>query len=55
VDATDGTTTKLRSFNTTGTIHTRPGYDDVTGVGTPDGSAFLNGIANPGKAKGSRR
>jgi subtilase family serine protease len=52
VDATDGTTTKLRSFNTTGTIHTRPGYDDVTGVGTPDGQAFIDGIANPGKAQG---
>jgi subtilase family serine protease len=55
VDATDGTTTKLRSFNTTGTIHTRPGYDDVTGVGTPNGQTFLDAIANPGAAKGSRK
>jgi subtilase family serine protease len=31
----------LRSFNQTGTIKTAPGYDDVTGVGTPNGNAFL--------------
>jgi subtilase family serine protease len=48
VDATDGISTSLRSFNTTGTIATRPGYDDVTGVGSPNGQSFLNGIANPG-------
>jgi subtilase family serine protease len=47
VDASDGINTTLRSFNTTGTIATRPGYDDVTGVGTPDGQAFISGIANP--------
>ena len=51
VDATDGVSTSLRSFNTTGTIATRPGYDDVTGVGTPNGQQFLNGIANPGHGK----
>ena len=55
VDATDGTTTKLRSMNTTGTIHTRPGYDDVTGVGSPDGQAFLDAIANPGAARSAHR
>jgi subtilase family serine protease len=54
VDASDGTTTKLRSLNTTGTIHTRPGYDDVTGVGSPDGQAFLDAIANPGHARSAR-
>jgi subtilase family serine protease len=48
VDATDGISTSLRSFNTTGTIATRPGYDDVTGVGSPNGQSFLDGIANPG-------
>ena len=47
VDASDGVATSLRSFNTTGTIATRPGYDDVTGVGTPNGQQFLDGIANP--------
>jgi subtilase family serine protease len=51
VDASDGTTTKLRSLNTTGTLHTRPGFDDVTGLGSPDGQAFLDAVANPGAAK----
>jgi hypothetical protein len=32
-------------MNQTGTIRTRPGYDDVTGVGTPNGSAFLDALS----------
>jgi subtilase family serine protease len=40
-NASDGTTTTLRTLNSTGTIKVRPGYDDVTGRGTPNGSAFL--------------
>ncbi|GAB2969684.1 S53 family peptidase [Nocardioides montaniterrae] len=27
------------------TIHTRPGYDDVTGVGSPDGQGWLDAVA----------
>jgi subtilase family serine protease len=49
VDATDGVGTTLRTFNTTGTIHTRPGYDDVTGLGSPNGQAFLKAIGSPGR------
>jgi Subtilase family len=45
VDATEGTTTKLRTFDQTGTLHTTPGYDDVTGVGTPNGQQFLDALA----------
>jgi subtilase family serine protease len=42
VDATDGTTTSVRTFDFQGlAIHTAPGYDNVTGLGTPDGLAFL--------------
>jgi subtilase family serine protease len=41
VDPADGVTTVLRTLNQTGTLHTRPGYDDVTGVGTPKGPAYL--------------
>jgi hypothetical protein len=41
VDATDGLTTSLRTANQTGTIHTIPGYDDVTGIGTPIGAALI--------------
>jgi subtilase family serine protease len=44
-DATDGTRTTLRTLNQTGTIFTRPGYDDVTGVGSPNGASFLIGMA----------
>ena len=32
----------LRTLN--GTIKDRAGYDDVTGRGTPKGSAFLDGL-----------
>jgi len=45
VDATGGTTTKLRTFDQTGTLHTTAGYDDVTGVGTPNGQQFLDALA----------
>jgi subtilase family serine protease len=45
VDASQGTTTKLRTFDQTGTLHTTPGYDDVTGLGTPNGQQFLDGLA----------
>ncbi|WP_163512509.1 S53 family peptidase [Fodinicola acaciae] len=41
VDASAGTTTVLRTFNVKTSIWVRPGYDDVTGVGTPNGEAFL--------------
>jgi subtilase family serine protease len=44
VDSTDGTVTSLRTLNDTGTIFVRRGYDDVTGVGSPNGAAYLAGI-----------
>ena len=40
-DASTGTITSLRTLNDTGTIFVRKGYDDVTGVGTPNGIAYL--------------
>ena len=43
--AADGLTFSVRTMNQTGTLHTRRGYDDVTGVGTPNGSAFLNALS----------
>ncbi|BEP11739.1 S53 family peptidase [Acidothermaceae bacterium B102] len=52
-DASEGLTTSLRTFNQTGTIYTRKGYDDVTGVGTPNGVNFLLSLASvlsPAKA-----
>jgi subtilase family serine protease len=42
VDASDGLTTSVRTFDFQGlAIHTTPGYDDVTGLGAPNGLAFL--------------
>lgn len=42
VDASDGLTVSVRTFDYQGlTIHTTPGYDDVTGLGVPNGLAFL--------------
>jgi subtilase family serine protease len=42
VDASDGTTTSVRTFDFQGlTIQTTPRYDNVTGLGVPNGLAFL--------------
>jgi hypothetical protein len=35
----------LRTYNQTGTLATTPGYDDVTGLGTPNGQAFLDAMS----------
>jgi subtilase family serine protease len=55
VDDTDGTITSLRTLNDTGTIFVRPGYDDVTGVGSPNGAAYLIGLALASPAHRSTR
>jgi len=41
VDASGGLSYRLRTMNQTLSLQTTPGYDDVTGLGTPTG-AFLN-------------
>jgi subtilase family serine protease len=42
VDASDGLVTSVRTFDFQGlAIRTTPGYDNVTGLGTPNGLAFL--------------
>jgi subtilase family serine protease len=43
-DDSTGLITSLRSLNVTQSIKIRPGYDDVTGVGTPNGERFLSRI-----------
>jgi subtilase family serine protease len=47
VDATDGYATRLRSlnFDSVLTIRVRPGYDDVTGIGSPNGAAWLAALS----------
>jgi subtilase family serine protease len=42
IDGADGTTTTVRTFDWPDlTIHTTRGYDNVTGLGVPNGVAFL--------------
>ena len=43
VDAGDGYLYSARYFDRDDalTIHVRPGYDDVTGIGSPNGDAWL--------------
>ena len=44
-DTAKGTVTTLRTVADTGTLFTRPGYDDVTGLGTPNGTAYLTAVS----------
>jgi subtilase family serine protease len=44
VDASAGLFISLRTMNFTGTLHTISGYDDVTGIGTPNGASFLGAL-----------
>jgi subtilase family serine protease len=43
VDASAGTNVRLRTMNQTLSLQTTPGYDDVTGVGTP-AAGFLSAL-----------
>lgn len=45
VDASDGLSYRLRTLNQTLSLQTTPGYDDVTGVGTPTGN-FLGALSH---------
>ncbi|CAI7975025.1 Pro-kumamolisin, activation domain [Frankia sp. Hr75.2] len=45
-DPSGGYGVALRTFNRPQTINLRSGYDDVTGLGTPNGIAFVAGLAN---------
>ena len=40
----DGRYYQLRTMNQTGTIHTRPGYDNVTGLGSPRGQELIDAL-----------
>jgi subtilase family serine protease len=46
VDASNGLSYVLRTMNQTISLHTTPGYDDVTGLGTPT-SSFLTKVSIP--------
>ncbi|HEY1330306.1 MAG TPA: hypothetical protein VGH10_02390, partial [Actinomycetota bacterium] len=40
----DGITTTLRTTGQLSTLHILTGYDDATGLGTPNGANFLNDL-----------
>jgi Subtilase family len=44
-DASGGTQTVLRDFDDPLTLHDRPGFDDATGMGTPNTLHFLHALA----------
>ncbi|HVH63465.1 MAG TPA: serine protease, partial [Candidatus Dormibacteraeota bacterium] len=44
VDSINGTVYRLRTMNQTLSLHTTPGWDDVTGMGTPN-SSFLSALS----------
>ena len=44
VDASAGVTYSLRTLGQTHSLHTARGYDDVTGLGTPRGMAFIEAL-----------
>jgi subtilase family serine protease len=48
VDASNGYRYSARWFDEDGnlTIHVAPGYDDVTGLGAPNGDAWLSGLSH---------
>ena len=45
VDASAGLLYRLRTMNQTLTLHTTPGWDDVTGIGTPT-SSFIGALSH---------
>jgi hypothetical protein len=45
VDASRGVVTSLRSLDHDSSLGTAPGYDNVTGVGTPNGASFLAALS----------
>ena len=44
VDGRNGRSFSLATFNQTGTLTTTAGYDDATGLGSPNGAAFIQGV-----------
>jgi subtilase family serine protease len=45
VDRSAGADSVLRTMNQTGTLHTRRGYDDVTGLGSPRGQEYVDALS----------
>ena len=47
VNASKGTTLSLRTLDMDSSLRTTAGFDNVTGMGSPRGSAFINALAAP--------
>ncbi|MDP9296331.1 MAG: S53 family peptidase [Actinomycetota bacterium] len=45
INANDGKYYVLRTMNQTGTLHSRQGYDDVTGLGSPRGQEYIDALS----------
>jgi subtilase family serine protease len=47
VDSSDGKEIQLRTFDHDSTLRTKPGYDNVTGLGSPAGDSLIEALAGP--------
>ena len=47
VDSSDGKLIELRTFDHDSTLRTKPGYDNVTGLGSPGGRQLDRGAGGP--------
>jgi hypothetical protein len=54
-NASGGTQTLLRTAGDTGTLSSVPGYDDSTGLGSPNGLHFLTDLAPRSKLLAAAR
>jgi subtilase family serine protease len=47
VNSKRGYTVSLRTLDRDSSLRSAPGYDNVTGVGSPNGAAFINALRSP--------
>jgi hypothetical protein len=47
VNANDGYTVSLRTIDMDSSLHTRKGFDNVTGLGSPQGDQLINALKTP--------
>jgi subtilase family serine protease len=47
VNRKKGFEVSLRTFDRDSSLRTGPGFDDVTGLGSPNGTTFINALRNP--------
>jgi hypothetical protein len=47
VNSSNGKVIELRTFDHDSTLRTKPGYDNVTGLGSPAGDNLIEALAGP--------